>query len=50
MPKSKQHWGHDLVTLALVGAIAALVFWLVPLPAHAAHSLAGATSCKDVNC
>jgi hypothetical protein len=31
MPKSKQHWGHDLLALGVVAAIAVLVFWLVPV-------------------
>jgi hypothetical protein len=33
MPKAKQHWVHDLVAGVAVLAVAALVFWLLPLPA-----------------
>lgn len=30
MPKSRQHWGYDLLTLSLVLGVAAFVFWAVP--------------------
>jgi membrane-associated phospholipid phosphatase len=50
MPKHKPHWGHDLVAAAIVGAVAALVFWLVPLPAQAADPLHDTTPCKDATC
>lgn len=33
MPKSQSHWGYDLLTVLLVLAVGAVVFWAVP--AHA---------------
>ncbi len=33
MPNAKQHWVHDLMAGAAVLAAAALVFWLLPMPA-----------------
>jgi hypothetical protein len=33
MPKSKTHWGYDLLTVVLVGLVSAFVFWAVPAQA-----------------
>ena len=39
MPKAKLHWAHDLLTIAVVGVISGLVFWLVP-PVESAKTAA----------
>lgn len=45
MPKSKLHWAHDLLAVALVGGIGGLVFWLLPpdTPPHATAALSPTT-------
>jgi hypothetical protein len=36
MPKSQTHWGYDLLTVLLVVAVSAFVFWAVPAQAEVA--------------
>jgi hypothetical protein len=40
MPKSKTHWGYDLLTVLLVVLVSAFVFWAVPVQAAADVPLA----------
>jgi hypothetical protein len=45
MPKSRAHWGYDLLTVLLVALVSALVFWVVPAQAAALPSpVAGAAA------
>ncbi|HVK31792.1 MAG TPA: hypothetical protein VM845_04710 [Burkholderiaceae bacterium] len=39
MPKSRAHWGYDLLTVLLVALVGAFVFWVVPAQAEVASSL-----------
>jgi hypothetical protein len=50
MPKSRTHWGYDLLTVLLVALVSAFVFWALPAQAgdiqaadvgNARNSLAG---------
>jgi hypothetical protein len=34
MPKSRPHWGYDLLTVLLVALVGAFVFWAVPAQAE----------------
>lgn len=36
MPKSRSHWGYDLLTVLLVALVSGIVFWVVPAQAQAA--------------
>jgi hypothetical protein len=39
MPKSRSHWGYDLLTVLLVALVGSVVFWVVPAQARCASSL-----------
>jgi hypothetical protein len=39
MPKSRSHWGYDLLTVLLVALVGSVVFWVVPAQARSASSL-----------
>lgn len=34
MPKSRSHWGYDLLTVLLVALVGAVVFWVLPVQAE----------------
>ena len=40
MPKAELHWAHDVLAVAVVGGISALVFWLVPPSERVPHTAA----------
>lgn len=41
MPKSQPHWGYDLLTVVVVVAIGAFVFWALPVQAQTTASADG---------
>jgi hypothetical protein len=51
LPRDPNHWVHDLVAAAATAAVAALVFWLVPVsvPDTAAACLEGNIKCNDAS-
>ena len=45
MPQSQSHWGYDLLTVLVVVAIGAFVFWALPVQAETTASVVDALRC-----